>query len=97
MKSGELVYQRPSERATTLRNYNKRNFQLSRKAPIPSRVPSPNSPEGAGPASDHLHRLHEKMQAVEGLRSESPAPTHGNVPTRRHPLPYLAKINGPEE
>ena len=25
-----------------------------------------------GPASDHLHRLHEKMQAAEGRRSESP-------------------------
>ena len=29
MKSGELVYQRPSERATTSRNYNKRNFGVS--------------------------------------------------------------------
>jgi hypothetical protein len=74
MKSGKLVYQRPSERATTLRNYNKRNFQLSRKAPIPSRILLQNSVKGAGPASDHLPRLHEKMQAVEGLRSESPAP-----------------------
>jgi hypothetical protein len=51
MKSGELVYQRTSERATTSRNYNKLNFQLSRKAPIPLRVLSPKSPEGAGPAS----------------------------------------------
>jgi len=27
----------------------------------------------AGPVIDHLHRLHKKMQAVEGLRSMPPA------------------------